>query len=91
MTLATLFDFPFEERRKLTMWSDTMTTAPGHGPWNTYEERRQLLADCRAYFVRLWNERVNAEPARRPDLDAGARPRHARLPRWTSTSPTSPC
>ena len=63
MTLATLFDFPFEERRKLTMWSDTMTTAPGHGPWNTYDERRQLLADCRAYFVKLWNERVNAEPA----------------------------
>jgi cytochrome P450 len=62
MTLATLFDFPFEERRKLTMWSDTMTTAPGHGPWNTYDERRQLLADCRAYFIRLWNERVNAEP-----------------------------
>ena len=63
MTLATLFDFPFEERRKLTMWSDTMTTAPGHGPWNTYDERRQLLADCRAYFVNLWNQRVNAEPA----------------------------
>ena len=63
MTLATLFDFPFEERRKLTMWSDTMTTAPGHGPWNTYEERRQLMADCRAYFVNLWNERVNAPPA----------------------------
>jgi cytochrome P450 len=63
MTLATLFDFPFEERRKLTLWSDTMTTAPGHGPWNTYEERRQLLSDCRAYFIRLWNERVNAPPA----------------------------
>jgi cytochrome P450 len=62
MTLATLFGFPFEERRKLTVWSDTMTTAPGHGPWNTYDERRTLLADCRAYFIRLWNERVNAEP-----------------------------
>src|SRR5580698_814511 len=62
MTLATLFDFPFEERRKLTLWSDTMTTAPGHGPWNTYEERRQLMADCRDYFVDLWNQRVNAEP-----------------------------
>ncbi|MGH6956993.1 MAG: cytochrome P450 [Caulobacteraceae bacterium] len=63
MTLATLFDFPFEERRKLTMWSDTMTTAPGHGPWNTYDERRKLLADCRAYFVGLWNERFDAPPA----------------------------
>jgi len=63
MTLATLFDFPFEERRKLTFWSDTMTTAPGHGPVATYAERRAALAECRDYFVRLWNERVNAEPA----------------------------
>src|SRR5580704_7825489 len=63
MTLATLFDFPFEERRKLTFWSDTMTTAPGHGPVATYQERREALADCKNYFVRLWNERVNAEPA----------------------------
>ncbi|MGH7009650.1 MAG: cytochrome P450 [Caulobacteraceae bacterium] len=63
MTLATLFDFPFEERRKLTIWSDAMTTAPGHGPWNTYDERRKLLAECRAYFISLWNQRVNAPPA----------------------------
>jgi len=62
MTLATLFDFPFEERRKLTHWSDTMTTAPGFGPVATYAERRTTLAECRDYFVRLWNERVNAEP-----------------------------
>jgi hypothetical protein len=27
MMLATLFDFPFEERRKLTYWSDVATTA----------------------------------------------------------------
>ena len=63
MTLATLFDFPFEERRKLTFWSDTMTTAPGHGPVATYQERREALADCKNYFVGLWNQRVNAEPA----------------------------
>jgi cytochrome P450 len=62
MTLATLFDFPFEERRKLTHWSDTMTTAPGFGPVATYAERRTTLAECRGYFIRLWNERVNAEP-----------------------------
>ena len=28
MTLATLFDFPFEERRKLTHWSDMYDHAP---------------------------------------------------------------
>ena len=27
--LATLFDFPFEERRKLTYWSDVTTAIPG--------------------------------------------------------------
>jgi len=27
--LATLFDFPFEERRKLTYWSDMATAVPG--------------------------------------------------------------
>ena len=29
--LATLFDFPFEDRRKLTRWSDVATAAPGTG------------------------------------------------------------
>ena len=28
MMLATLFDFPFEERRKLTRWSDVATAVP---------------------------------------------------------------
>ena len=32
MTLATLFDFPQEDRRLLTYWSDMFTNAPGHGP-----------------------------------------------------------
>ncbi len=32
MTLATLFDFPFEDRRQLTHWSDMFTAPPGHGP-----------------------------------------------------------
>jgi cytochrome P450 len=63
MTLATLFDFPFEERRKLTHWSDAMTTAPGHGPVATFQERMETLAECRDAFVGLWNARVNAEPA----------------------------
>ena len=76
MTLATLFDFPFEERRKLTMWSDTMTTAPGHGPWNTYDEApqaaRRLPGLLRAAVERAGERRTG----RGPDLDAGARPRH---------------
>ena len=43
--LATLFDFPFEKRRKLTYWSDVATTLPGPGRLvETYEEKRQPRA-----------------------------------------------
>jgi len=61
--LATLFDFPFEDRRKLTRWSDVATAAPGMGVIETEEERRAELLECLEYFTRLWNERVNAPPA----------------------------
>jgi cytochrome P450 len=61
--LATLFDFPWEERRKLTRWSDVATTAPGVGGLvETEDERRAELMECLAYFTELWNQRVNAEP-----------------------------
>jgi len=60
--LATLFDFPFEERRKLTRWSDVATAIPGHGIIDTDEERRTELRECGAYFTELWNARVNSEP-----------------------------
>ncbi len=32
--LATLFDFPFEERRKLTRWSDVATCIPMPARWS---------------------------------------------------------
>src|ERR1700747_3464512 len=60
--LATLFDFPFEERRKLTRWSDVTTALPKGGVVESPEQRRQEMDECREYFARLWNERVNAEP-----------------------------
>jgi cytochrome P450 len=63
MTLATLFDFPFEDRRKLTFWSDMFTNAPGHGPAKSWEHKRAEADNCFAAFTQLWNERVNAEPA----------------------------
>lgn len=59
--LATLFDFPFAERRKLTRWSDVATAAPMPGGLiETEEERRAELLECAEYFIGLWNERVNA-------------------------------
>jgi cytochrome P450 len=60
--LATLFDFPFEDRRKLTRWSDVATAAPGAGIVETQEQRREELMECLAYFTTLWNQRVNAPP-----------------------------
>jgi len=68
MTLATLFDFPWEDRRKLTRWSDVATAAPDSGlfkgttPDEIEMERRGELFECVDYFMRLWNERVNAPP-----------------------------
>jgi cytochrome P450 len=60
--LATLFDFPFEERRKLTYWSDIATAPPGTEKCPTIEFKHEKLRECLEYFMRLWNERVNAEP-----------------------------
>jgi cytochrome P450 len=60
--LATLFDFPWDDRRKLTRWSDVATAVPGAGIVESEEERRTELLECADYFTRLWNERVNAAP-----------------------------
>jgi cytochrome P450 len=60
MTLATLFDFPFEERRKLTRWSDVVTAVPGHGIIDTWDQKMSELQQFQAYFAGLWNERVNS-------------------------------
>ncbi|MBV1904695.1 MAG: cytochrome P450 [Pseudomonadales bacterium] len=61
--LATLFDFPFEERRKLTYWSDVATNLPCPGGLvETLEERREALMGCLEAFTVLWNERVNEPP-----------------------------
>jgi len=55
--LATLFDFPFAERRKLTRWSDVATATPETGIIESEEQRREELLECLEYFTRLWHER----------------------------------
>ncbi len=60
--LATLFDFPFEDRRKLTRWSDVATAVPGGGIVDSEEQRQAELRECAGYFMGLWNQRVNAPP-----------------------------
>jgi cytochrome P450 len=60
--LATLFDFPFEDRSKLTYWSDMATAAPEvSGGDADPEERQAALMDCLATFTRLWHERKGTE------------------------------
>ena len=64
--LATLFDFPWDDRRQLTYWSDwagdiEAARDPELGP-----KRVAILWECAAYFTRLWKEREAQEPA--PDL-----------------------
>jgi cytochrome P450 len=63
MTLATLFDFPFAQRRKLTRWSDVITAVPGHGVVDSFEQKMAEIEECFGYFTRLWTERVDAPPA----------------------------
>ena len=61
--LAVLFDFPWEDRRKLTRWSDVATTVPGpDGVVPTEELRQAELMECAQYFKRLWDERAKQPP-----------------------------
>ncbi len=65
--LATLFDFPFEERRMLTYWSNVATVNTRAGTEIDSEDKRNAVLDqAVAYFTELWHQRA-AEPPR-PDL-----------------------
>lgn len=57
--LATLFDFPYEDRRKLTFWSDMATASPAMvgAIGITEEERRDALRECLDAFTKLYKER----------------------------------
>ena len=61
--LATLFDFPFEQRARLTYWSDVSTAIPGMGLIDSDEQRKEIMLECLAFFTGLWNERVKRPPS----------------------------
>jgi cytochrome P450 len=64
MMLATLFDFPWEERMKLTFWSD-VAIANVDSPEavvHSEEERTAELVKMGEYFRKLWNQRIEAPP-----------------------------
>ncbi|MEM8922660.1 MAG: cytochrome P450 [Actinomycetota bacterium] len=58
LMLATLFDFPMEDRRMLTRWSDIVFAIPEPGGVvETQQQKIDELFGCVAYFERLWQER----------------------------------
>lgn len=62
--LATLFDFPFEDRHKLTYWSDMATSGELSGGPTPEPVRRAALLECLEWFTRLKEERSDqTEPA----------------------------
>ena len=62
--LATLFDFPYEDRRKLVYWSDITTAVPqvtGESGMDM-EQRHAGLMECAGAFYQLWAERAAQPP-----------------------------
>jgi cytochrome P450 len=55
--LATLFDFPFEERRRLTRWSDVATANEESGIIDSEEQRREELIECLGTFTEIFKSR----------------------------------
>jgi len=68
--LATLFDFPHEQRRKLTFWSDMATSSPTlvGASAATDEQRKAALLECLGEFSELWKQRANRAPSERLDF-----------------------
>ena len=69
--LATLFDFPFEDRRKLTYWSDISIGSPETTGMDEGPEPNDVLEglnDMATTFMGLWAERAASDPAGRNDL-----------------------
>ncbi len=61
--LAILFDFPWEDRRKLTLWSDWGGDIEAALNPETAPIRHQHMLDMTAYFDRLWAERQALPPS----------------------------
>jgi cytochrome P450 len=65
--LATLFNFPFGERRKLTYWSNVATVNTRAGTEIDSDEKREVvLQQMMQAFTELWHERAAQPP--HPDL-----------------------
>ena len=60
--LATIFGFPFEDRSKLTYWSDMAAAIPEiAGGGASVEERTEAMYECLGYFTELWHARSGGQ------------------------------
>ena len=64
--LAILFDFPWADRRKLTIWSDWMGDIEAARDPDKGARRMEVIREAGTYFNRLRQQRLGAEG--RPDL-----------------------
>ena len=64
--LAILFDFPWEDRRKLTYWSDWAGDIELSKSDELRMQRQNIMFECAAYFKTLWDSKIGKEPT--PDL-----------------------
>ena len=64
--LAILFDFPWEDRRKLTFWSDWAGDIEIVKDESLRKQRLEHMYECGAYFQNLWNQKVGKPQT--PDL-----------------------
>lgn len=60
--LAILFDFPWEDRRKLTYWSDWAGDVEIARDPNMREKRLEILHEMATEFHKLWNAKLDKEP-----------------------------
>ncbi|HET9073768.1 MAG TPA: cytochrome P450 [Solirubrobacteraceae bacterium] len=66
--LATLLDFPFEQRHKLTYWSDTISGSSEATGGSTHaDEVFTAAAECARSFVALWHDKAARRAAGEPD------------------------
>ena len=64
--LAILFDFPWEDRRKLTFWSDWAGDIEIVKDETLRKQRLEYMYECGAYFQNLWNQKIGKPQT--PDL-----------------------
>ncbi len=64
--LAILFDFPWEDRRKLTFWSDWAGDIELVKNEESRKQRLGYMYECGAYFQTLWNDKLGKPQT--PDL-----------------------